>query len=102
MHARYVNVYMFRFVDMYLDVRMYVCMCYFYGLDAEYERICMFMYADAFTYIYIHTYAHVYMIYIYTTRAGLHSGWAAYIVLCLKPEITYAIFDKVIPAYAHF
>ena len=24
---------------------------------------------------------------------GLYSGWAAYIVLCLKPAITYALFD---------
>jgi len=26
--------------------------------------------------------------------AGLYRGWEAYIVLCLKPALTYAIFDK--------
>jgi len=25
--------------------------------------------------------------------SGLYSGWAAYVVLCLKPAITYALFD---------
>jgi hypothetical protein len=25
---------------------------------------------------------------------SLYSGWAAYIVLCLKPAITYAVFDR--------
>mmetsp|Transcript_916 Transcript_916/g.1991 ORF Transcript_916/g.1991 Transcript_916/m.1991 type:complete len:303 (+) Transcript_916:66-974(+) len=33
---------------------------------------------------------------IITTRGfgALYSGWEAYLVLCLKPAITYAIFDK--------
>jgi hypothetical protein len=26
--------------------------------------------------------------------SSLYSGWAAYIVLCLKPAITYAVFDR--------
>ena len=26
--------------------------------------------------------------------SSLYNGWAAYIVLCLKPAITYAVFDK--------
>lgn len=30
--------------------------------------------------------------------AGLYSGWAAYFVLCLKPAITYALFDTVPPS----
>ncbi len=106
MHARYVNS---AYLRIWTFIWMHPCMyVYTYVYIANvcmlnmcvYECLCkhMLLHTHTHIYLYIHTYVHVYMIYIYTTRARLYSGWAAYIVLCLKPAITYAIFDKVIQA----